>query len=238
MTIEISSEDPRSIKAISIAAGASAWIKCTLRGYASRKAYGIPSQRATGQYHLTNTTECSCYDFQHRHEACKHSTGQDGHAGGPAALRAREGAARPAEAPRSPRRDSTRGRRRDLGSAEVLTHDRCGDLRQAVMKGARVPDLTHDGRDVQTTSAAHSHRTPWRRTVLAKSSVPQLAGQCPTDLVLERLPSGELAWLRPSTDRAESDDALYVVTDLGRRDLAIAALFGRPWPTVAGACRP
>jgi hypothetical protein len=54
------------------------------------------------------------------------------------------------------------------------------------------------------------------------------------DLVLGRLPSGEHAWLR-AEDSAEPDDALYVVTDLGRRDLAMEALFGQPWPTVAEA---
>ncbi len=51
-----------------------------------------------------------------------------------------------------------------------------------------------------------------------------LAGQPATDLVLERLPSGELAWLR-SEDRGEPDDALYVLTDAGRRALAEAQLF-------------
>jgi hypothetical protein len=49
-------------------------------------------------------------------------------------------------------------------------------------------------------------------------------------LVLERLPSGDYAWLRPCTEPAEDDDALYVVTDKGRRDLrraeAEAWLFG------------
>jgi hypothetical protein len=60
--------------------------------------------------------------------------------------------------------------------------------------------------------------------------------------VLERLPSGEHAWLRPEVDQvedsnpAESDDALYIVTDLGRRALAQYALFG-PCPTVAEARR-
>lgn len=50
-------------------------------------------------------------------------------------------------------------------------------------------------------------------------------------LVLERLPNGELAWLKPSTDPAEPDDALYVPTDSGRdlcaRWRAEVALFGR-----------
>ncbi len=47
------------------------------------------------------------------------------------------------------------------------------------------------------------------------------------NLVLETLPSGEPAWLRP-----ESDDDRYTLTDAGRRALAEERLFG-PWPTVA-----
>jgi hypothetical protein len=46
------------------------------------------------------------------------------------------------------------------------------------------------------------------------------------DLVLEPLPNGELAWLRPCLEPAEADDALYVLTDKGRRDLRMAELFG------------
>ena len=44
------------------------------------------------------------------------------------------------------------------------------------------------------------------------------------DLTLEQLPNGQCAWLRPPTDKREADDALYVVTDLGRRELAMEAL--------------
>lgn len=65
----------------------------------------------------------------------------------------------------------------------------------------------------------------------AKSNAARAAGQPFTDLVLERLPNGELAWLRPCTERGESDDALYVITDRGRRDLRLAELFG-PSPTI------
>ena len=64
--------------------------------------------------------------------------------------------------------------------------------------------------------------------------------------VLERLPNGEYAWLRPEpakavvdSNPAESDDALYVPTDAGHdlvvRMRAQEALFGHPWPTVAEA---
>jgi len=62
----------------------------------------------------------------------------------------------------------------------------------------------------------------------------------PGDLVLERLPSGELAWLRPSTERPEADEARWSLTDEGRyllaRGRAMQALFG-PWPSVADTLR-
>ena len=65
--------------------------------------------------------------------------------------------------------------------------------------------------------------------MLSKSSAGQVAGPAdPAGLTLERLPSGELAWLRPETP-------CYVLTDAGRRALALAWLFG-PTPTVAEAC--
>ena len=89
------------------------------------------------------------------------------------------------------------------------------------------------------------------------STAGHLAG--PTDsagLVLERLPNGEHAWLRPELDAAirdaeqlgkdltrrlgwpepqpEPENTRYTITDLGRRALAMARLFG-PWPTLAQA---
>jgi hypothetical protein len=50
------------------------------------------------------------------------------------------------------------------------------------------------------------------------------------ELVLEQLPSGEYAWLCPSTEPAEDDDALWWPTQRGRdlvdRWAAERALFG------------
>jgi hypothetical protein len=55
------------------------------------------------------------------------------------------------------------------------------------------------------------------------------------DLVLETLPSGEAAWLRPEPE----EDVRYTITDAGRQALrddararAVEACFGS-WPTVA-----
>lgn len=60
------------------------------------------------------------------------------------------------------------------------------------------------------------------------------------ELVFERLPNGEYAWLRPELDAA-ADTTLYVTTDLGhdeaRRARAMEACFG-PWPTVADVLAP
>ena len=65
--------------------------------------------------------------------------------------------------------------------------------------------------------------------MLTQSTAGHLAG--PTDaagLTLERLPNGEFSRPRPETP-------CYVLTDAGRRALALAWLFG-PTPTVAEAC--
>jgi hypothetical protein len=64
MTVTISSDDPRSIKAIEIAAGAGQWLKChTADG---QKAFGVPSQcRGTaGRYYLVDGQTCTCEDFK------------------------------------------------------------------------------------------------------------------------------------------------------------------------------
>jgi SWIM zinc finger len=70
MTITISSEDPRSIKAIDIAAASGQWLKCRSRD--GRKAYGIPASSGNGRYYLVTQTSCTCPDFERRQQACKH----------------------------------------------------------------------------------------------------------------------------------------------------------------------
>ena len=62
MTITISADDPRSIKALEIAAGASQWFKC--RTEDGRKAYGVPSQCQPDRYYLVTCASCDCPDFQ------------------------------------------------------------------------------------------------------------------------------------------------------------------------------
>ena len=97
--------------------------------------------------------------------------------------------------------------------------------------------------------------------MLTKSTAGQIAGPTdPTNLVLEPLPNGEYAWLRPWLGEAvvdvdqvdqfltrllerrpepqpapEPEEPRFALTDLGRHALAMKALFGQPWPKVAEA---
>jgi hypothetical protein len=77
MTITISSEDPRSIKAIEIAAGANSWIRCTTRD--GRNLVGIPSLCKPGAFYLVDPVRqtCDCQDFQ-RHGLSSPRVGADG----------------------------------------------------------------------------------------------------------------------------------------------------------------
>jgi hypothetical protein len=69
--VMISDEDPRSIRAVQIAAGAAQWLKC--HGRDGQKLYGIPSCTGSGRYYLVNTIGCDCRDAErHPGQACKH----------------------------------------------------------------------------------------------------------------------------------------------------------------------
>jgi len=71
MTITISSDEPRSIKAVEIAADAGQWLRC--HGRDGRKFYGVPSQTKPAAYHFVDCLACTCVDFQrHQGQACKH----------------------------------------------------------------------------------------------------------------------------------------------------------------------
>jgi hypothetical protein len=58
ITITISSENPRSIRALEIAAGAASWIKC--RTHDGRKLYAVPSRSTAGLYHLVDLPSGEC----------------------------------------------------------------------------------------------------------------------------------------------------------------------------------
>lgn len=84
MTVTIDAEDPRSIKALQIAAGASQWLK--VRTVDGEVAFGIPSQceRKAGRYYVVTAEQCDCEDFKREglrrgrigeagfHGPCKH----------------------------------------------------------------------------------------------------------------------------------------------------------------------
>src|SRR5262249_49028630 len=70
MTIPISAHDPRTIKALEIAASAGQWLKC--RTAYGRKAYGIRSRRDADHIYLVTRSRCDCQDFQRRQQPCKH----------------------------------------------------------------------------------------------------------------------------------------------------------------------
>lgn len=68
--VTIDSADPRSLKAVQLAADAGQWLRCRTRD--GRKAYAIESQRHRGVYHLATCQACTCQAFQRRQQACKH----------------------------------------------------------------------------------------------------------------------------------------------------------------------
>lgn len=82
--ITISDEDPRSIKAVEIAARAGQWLKC--RTTAGVETFGVPSQceAKAGRYYLVTADGCDCEDFKRHglstvrigraglHGPCKH----------------------------------------------------------------------------------------------------------------------------------------------------------------------
>jgi predicted nucleic acid-binding Zn finger protein len=84
VTITIDADDPRSIKALQIAAGAAQWLK--VRTVDGEVAFGIPSQCAgkAGRYYVVTAEQCDCEDFKREglrrgrigeagfHGPCKH----------------------------------------------------------------------------------------------------------------------------------------------------------------------
>lgn len=76
MTITISAEDPRSIKAIEIAATSGQWLKCHARRGLYQKAFGIPSSHDSSHYYLVTQTACTCQDaVRHPGEPCSGCAG-------------------------------------------------------------------------------------------------------------------------------------------------------------------
>jgi hypothetical protein len=80
MTFTISADDPRTIRAIEIAAGADRWLR--YRDTDGQEAYGVPSQAERGRRYFVTPWSCDCADFRQNDlpaleqagepRACKH----------------------------------------------------------------------------------------------------------------------------------------------------------------------
>ena len=82
MSITISADDPRTIKAIEIAADAGEWEACCTDD--GEAAYRVPSQGHVGRSYVVSESSCECPDFRNsdllaeqdseagEHRACKH----------------------------------------------------------------------------------------------------------------------------------------------------------------------
>jgi hypothetical protein len=62
MTFTISADDPRTIRAIEIAADAHQWV--TYRDRDGQEAYRVPSQGDAGRSYLVTPSSCDCADFR------------------------------------------------------------------------------------------------------------------------------------------------------------------------------
>ena len=71
MTVTISADDPRTIRAIEIAAEADYWLSGRSRD--GRALFAVPSQHEPGRYYIVSSSSCDCADFKQRGDApCKH----------------------------------------------------------------------------------------------------------------------------------------------------------------------
>jgi hypothetical protein len=71
VTVTISADDPRTIRAIELAAEADYWLKG--RNPDGVDVYGVPSQTDSRRYYIVTAASCDCPDFARaEHPACKH----------------------------------------------------------------------------------------------------------------------------------------------------------------------
>jgi len=62
MSITISADDPRSIRAIEIAAEADKWLM--YRNVGGQQVFGVPSQSEPRRYYVVTLSSCDCADFE------------------------------------------------------------------------------------------------------------------------------------------------------------------------------
>ena len=70
MTIVVSTDDRRSLKALALLEAAGTWQKGRTRD--GRSFYAVPSQGTPGLLHMADTRACSCRDYRERRQPCKH----------------------------------------------------------------------------------------------------------------------------------------------------------------------
>ncbi len=68
MTVTISPDDPRSVRALAVLATADRWVKGHTKD--GRPFFVIPG--SNGRLYWTNTRDCTCPDRRQRDETCKH----------------------------------------------------------------------------------------------------------------------------------------------------------------------
>ena len=64
MSFTINADDPKTIKAVELAANADHWLKG--HNQAGEAVYGVPSQSEAGRYYIVTSSSCDCPDFQHQ----------------------------------------------------------------------------------------------------------------------------------------------------------------------------
>jgi SWIM zinc finger len=76
VTVTINAEDPRTIRAIELAAEADRWLSG--RNREGEDVFGVPSQSEPGRYYIVTRRSCDCPAFRHGEPAadgetlCKH----------------------------------------------------------------------------------------------------------------------------------------------------------------------
>ena len=78
MTVTINADDPRTIRAVELAAEADHWL--TGHDPEGHAVFGVPSQSEPGRYYIVTDSSCDCPDFRHAADqvpsdaprACKH----------------------------------------------------------------------------------------------------------------------------------------------------------------------
>ena len=68
MTVTISPDDPRSVRALAVLATADRWVKGHTKD--GRPFFVVPG--SNGRVYWTNTRDCTCPDRRQRDETCKH----------------------------------------------------------------------------------------------------------------------------------------------------------------------